>query len=115
MQPTIDIRFKLPNVGPRDLGVDDISLGGDLGGRGSGKSNISVNRWLVNYLKTYTLAPLHHSYDSRHTVVEEHLTEFLGLLICRSLGSIDIIDMVFHVPAISSTPSSTTFRTNILN
>jgi hypothetical protein len=101
---TLDIRFKFPNIGPRNLGIDDISLGGDLSVWRSRKGDIPIDRWFVNYLKTYILARVLKSTIGR-TVVKKHLTEFLCLFISWSLGSIDIIDMVFHISTISLTPS----------
>lgn len=98
---TLDVGFKLSDVCPRNLGVDNISLGGDLGRRGGGKSDIPVDWWFIDYFKTLLLARLRVHALIRHTVVEEHLSEFLCLFISRSLGSIDIINMVFHVSAIS--------------
>jgi hypothetical protein len=47
---TLDIGFKLPDVCSGDLGIDNISLGSNLGRRSSGKSDISVDGWFVNYL-----------------------------------------------------------------
>jgi hypothetical protein len=49
---TLDIRFKLPDVCPRNLGVDDISLGGNFGRRGGGESDIPVDWWFIDYFKT---------------------------------------------------------------
>lgn len=102
---TLDIRFKFPNVGPRNLGVDDISLGGNLSVWRSRKCNIPIDRWFINYLKTFQLARVLNSTIGR-TVVKKHLTEFLCFLISWSLGSIDIIDMVFHISIISHTQLS---------
>jgi hypothetical protein len=102
---TLDIRFKFPNVCPRDLGVDDISLGGNLSVWRGRKSNIPINRWFINYLKTFILARVLNPTIGR-TVVKKHLTEFLCFLISWSLGSIDIVDVVFHISIISRTQLS---------
>jgi hypothetical protein len=102
---TLNIRFKFPDIGPRNLGVDNISLGGNLSVWRSRKSNIPINRWFINYLKTFLLARVLNPTIGR-TVVKQHLTEFLCFLISRSLGSIDIIDMVFHISIISHTQLS---------
>jgi len=53
---TLDIGFKFPDVGPRNLGINNISLGGDLSVWRSRKSNIPIDRWFINYLKTFILA-----------------------------------------------------------
>jgi hypothetical protein len=102
---TLDIRFKFPNVGSRNLGIDNISLGGNLSVWRSRKSNIPINRWFINYLKTFLLARVRDSTIER-TVVKKHLTEFLCFLISWSLGSIDIVDVVFHISIISRTQLS---------
>jgi hypothetical protein len=94
---TLDVGFKFPDVCPGNLGVNDISLGGNLGRRGSRKSDIPVDGWFINYLKTWPSARLLMHSQYRRAVVKKHLSEFLCFLICGSLGRIDIIDMIFHV------------------
>jgi len=106
---TLNIGFKFPDVGPRNLGIDNISLGGNLSVWRSRKGNIPVDRWFVNDLKTLISARVLNSTIGR-TVVEKHLTEFLCFLICWSLGSVDIIDMIFHISTISSTHANTSNR-----
>jgi len=107
---TLNIGFKFPDVGPRNLGIDNISLGGNLSVWRSRKGNISVDRWFVNDLKTLISARVLNS-TIGHTVVEKHLTEFLCFLISWALGSVDIVDMVFHVSTISSTHADTSRST----
>jgi hypothetical protein len=49
----LDIAFQLPDILPRDFGVDNITFGRDFGVRGGGKRNVSVDWGLVDNLFTW--------------------------------------------------------------
>lgn len=96
---TLHVALKFSNVLPGDFRVDNVTLGGNLGVRGSGEGNIPVDGRLVDNLLTYTTASAPPKVVPMfpRTVVKQDLSKLLNLLKSRALGRIGIVDVVLHI------------------